>query len=212
MLAGQDAVHVRYDSMRYNNIKVLVCASWLLVWSINGAHAGKEDAAAGADTGKQQATQQAAQQARHKQFSEMLHGVKLVGNFTVLGSEQGPLAKEEYTIHSVEKLAKGDLWRFNTRIKYGSLDVPIALNLDVQWAGDTPVITLTNVTIPLLGTFTSRVVLYNQKYAGTWQHGEVGGHLFGQLVKVADKDAEKKNDKKKDTEKKKSAEKKKSGN
>ena len=207
MLTGPDAAHVRCESMQYNKIKVLLCASCLLVWGINGACAGEEDAAAGADAEKQQA----AQQARHKQFSEMLKGVKLVGNFTVLGNEQGPLAKEEYTIHSVEKLAKGDLGRFNTRIKYGSLDLPIALNLDVQWAGDTPVITLTNVTIPLLGTFTSRVVLYNQKYAGTWQHGEVGGHLFGQLVKVADKDAEKKKDKKKDTEKKKAADKKKNG-
>ena len=184
--------------MRYKKMSLLLCASCLLVWGMNGTRAIGEDAAAEPDTEKQQA----AQQARHKQFREMLNGVKLVGNFTVLGADQGPLAKEEYTIHSVEKLAKGDLWRFNTRIKYGSLDVPIALNLDVQWAGDTPVITLTNVTIPLLGTFTSRVVLYNQKYAGTWQHGEVGGHLFGQLVKVTDKDAEKKNDKKKDAEKK----------
>jgi hypothetical protein len=27
-------------------------------------------------------------------------------------------------------------------------------------------------------------VIYNKKYAGTWTHGEVGGHLFGTLEKV----------------------------
>ena len=53
--------------------------------------------------------------------------------------------------------------------------------LQVQWAGTTPVITLTNVLIPGLGTFSSRVVIYKNKYAGTWTHGDVGGHLFGTI-------------------------------
>ena len=178
--------------MRLNNDHGWLFAGCLLMLAATAAGAEREDAPAGADKDKQRA-------ARYKQFTELLHGVKLVGNFTVLGRDQGPLAKEEYTIHSVKKLEQGDLWRFNTRIKYGSLDLPIALNLDVQWAGDTPVITLTNVTIPPLGTFSSRVLIYNQKYAGTWTHGEVGGHLFGQLVRVPPKGT----DKKKDAEKKK---------
>ena len=48
-------------------------------------------------------------------------------------------------------------------------------------AGDTPVITLTHVVVPGLGTFTSRVMVYGDRYAGTWQHDKVGGHLWGHI-------------------------------
>ena len=47
-------------------------------------------------------------------------------------------------------------------------------------------ITLTDFTVPGLGTFSARVVIYRNKYAGTWSHGEVGGHLFGTIEKNAE--------------------------
>lgn len=62
--------------------------------------------------------------------------------------------------------------------------------LEIKWAGDTPVITLTDLAIPGLGTFTARVVIYDNKYAGTWQHGQVGGSLFGRIEKVQQEKAE----------------------
>jgi len=65
----------------------------------------------------------------------------------------------------------------------------VPLPLEVKWSGDTPVITLTNFTIPALGTFTSRVLIYNGKYAGTWTHGKVGGHLFGTIEKMDEEKA-----------------------
>jgi hypothetical protein len=34
-------------------------------------------------------------------------------------------------------------------------------------------------------------VIYEGRYAGTWQHGDVGGHLFG-LLKRDEKPAEEK--------------------
>lgn len=120
----------------------------------------------------------------HKQFAEAMNGVKLVGRFTITGKDDRPPAQEEYTIKSVKKLEEGDYWLFNARIKYGQNDATVPLPLEVKWAGDTPVITLTNLTIPGLGTFSSRVVIDGQRYAGTWQHGQVGGHLFGMLEKL----------------------------
>ena len=56
----------------------------------------------------------------------------------------------------------------------------------MKWAGKTPVITLDNVTIPGLGTFSSRVVIDGALYAGTWQHDAVGGHMFGRIVPIAE--------------------------
>ncbi len=133
--------------------------------------ASEPDAAANADQAK-----------RFQQFEETLADVKLVGHFTILGKD-GPLRKEEYTIKGVKKLPTGDAWLFTTRIKYGENDVQVPLPLDVQWAGTTPVITLTDFTVPGLGTFSARVVIYRNKYAGTWSHGNVGGHLFGTIEK-----------------------------
>ena len=52
------------------------------------------------------------------------------------------------------------------------------------WAGDTPMVSLTDLTVPMLGSFTVRVIFYGDRYAGTWQHDAVGGHLFGVIEKV----------------------------
>ena len=126
----------------------------------------------------------AEEQERFQRFERMMAGVKLSGKFTILGKEDGHHPKEEYEITSVKKLPRGDYWVINARIKYGKQDVSLPLPLEVKWAGDTPMITLTDFTIPGLGTFSSRVVLYNKKYAGTWTHGKVGGHLFGTIEKL----------------------------
>lgn len=119
----------------------------------------------------------------HRKFAETLNQVKLVGQFTIVG-QPGEPRKEEYEIQSVSKLPEGDDWQFRARIKYGEFDLTLPLRLEVKWAGDTPVITLTNFTIPALGTFGARVVIHDGKYAGTWSHGEVGGHMFGTIEKL----------------------------
>jgi hypothetical protein len=119
-----------------------------------------------------------------RKFEREMSGVKLVGQFTIQGRDQDELPKEEYEIRSVKKMPAGDVWLFTARIKYGSHDLTLPLPLDVKWAGNTPVITLDNVTIPVLGTFSCRVVLDGDKYAGTWTHGDVGGHMFGLIEKL----------------------------
>ncbi len=129
-------------------------------------------------------------EALYQKFSETLSGSKLVGNFTIVGQEKKDLTPEEYHIKSVKKMDKGNLWMFKARIKYGGKDVTVPLPLEVQWAGDTPVVTLTDINIPMMGTFSARVVFYNNKYAGTWSHGDVGGHLFGTIVPNAAEDGE----------------------
>jgi len=119
-----------------------------------------------------------------KKFAESLSGVQLVGRFTIDGKDDPP-KPEKYTINKVSKVeGKENLWLFATRIQYAQFDVAVPLTLEVAWAGDTPVITLTDFTIPGLGTFTARVLFYDGRYAGTWQHGKVGGTLFGRIEKL----------------------------
>ena len=42
---------------------------------------------------------------------------------------------------------------------------------------------VTELTIPMR-TVTARVFLYGERYAGTWQHGEIDGRRFGAIERA----------------------------
>lgn len=122
-----------------------------------------------------------AEQKRFEAFEALMTNARFVGQFTVKGQGDGAGRKEEYTIESVKKVPNGDFWLFKARIKYGGTDVTLPMPLEVKWAGETPVITLTETTIPGLGTFSARVVVHANQYAGIWKHGDFGGQMFGEI-------------------------------
>jgi hypothetical protein len=127
-------------------------------------------------------TAEAEQAQREKEFQEMMTGATMEGHFTSDSRDPTTPRPETYHIQSVSKLA-GDYWTFQARIQYGEHDVTLPIPVRIEWAGDTPVITLTDAEIPGLGTFTARVLLYRGRYAGTWSHGEHGGgNQFGRIV------------------------------
>ena len=120
---------------------------------------------------------------REKKFSAMLSEVTLVGTYTQTGQDKEP-KKERYTIYRVTKIpGRAHLWRFDVRIQFGTVDLKLPLPLTVQWAGETPMVVLDDYKIPGLGSFSARVLFDHTRYAGTWQHGRVGGHLFGEIIK-----------------------------
>lgn len=125
---------------------------------------------------------------RYALFEKRLDNVALIGSFTVSGKEDQAPKPERYEIKNVRKLEEGDIWLINARIKYGDKDVQLPLPLEVKWAGMTPVISLDKTTIPGMGTFSAHVIIDEDKYAGTWTHGEVGGALFGRIEKLGDQD------------------------
>ena len=122
-----------------------------------------------------------AQQELENQFQESMMGVVLKGHFTLNGREG--LREETYTVEKVTKMP-GDYWLFHARIQYGGKDVTVPVPVRLLWAGDTPVVSLTDATIPGLGTFTARVLFYNDEYIGTWSSGTHGGQQFGRIVKI----------------------------
>jgi hypothetical protein len=128
-------------------------------------------------------TAEPSQEELEKRFAETMSGATLVGRFTVDGLNDGkPLAEDRYTLGTVKKLKNG-FWSFEARIQYGEHDVKLPLALPVKWAGDTPVISVTNVAFPGLGTYSARVVVYGDAYAGTWSGSDHGGQMFGKIVK-----------------------------
>ena len=144
---------------------------------------------AGASTREAQADADDDEKARFAAFTRALTNVKLAGRFTFSADDKEPI-RDEYTISSVLKVGAADLWIVSARIRYGTVDLTVPVPVEVKWAGKTPVITLDDVTIPGLGTFSSRVVIDGSLYAGTWQHDAVGGHMFGKIVPITEEHRE----------------------
>jgi len=119
---------------------------------------------------------------RNRAFTQAMSGVTLAGSST-MDNRDGISGPERYHIDSVTHVS-GDTWLFRTRLNYSGEEIPVPIPLTVKWAGDTPVITLTDLAIPGVGTFTARIVLYRDRYAGTWsgQKGG-GGQVFGKIVR-----------------------------
>ncbi len=115
-----------------------------------------------------------------KQFEQMMTGAVLVGHSTLDGRE-GLSGEERYSIDRVSKLT-GEVWMFEARMKLEGHEIPVPIPVTVKWAGDTPVIEVTDTGIPGMGTYTARVVLYRDRYAGTWSGKNHGGQLFGAIV------------------------------
>ncbi|MGD9858223.1 MAG: hypothetical protein AB7U20_25055 [Planctomycetaceae bacterium] len=117
-------------------------------------------------------------------FVDLLTNSVLVGRFSVDGTKDIDPKPERYAITKVTKTA-GDDWVVEARITYGNVDIPVPVPVKVHWAGDTPVISLTDLKIPGLGEgFTTRVLFYEDRYAGSWYHGKAGGHMWGKIEKA----------------------------
>jgi hypothetical protein len=126
------------------------------------------------------------QQELEKQFSEALTGHVMIGQFTTTGAPADqPVKEDRYTLGKVVKLENG-LWSFETHMQYGDKDVKFKMAFPVKWAGDTPMISLTDLPIPGLGIFTARILVYRGQYAGTWSAGDHGGLMFGKIVKAGE--------------------------
>ena len=120
-----------------------------------------------------------------REFTERMRNVVLEGNFTIEGVSSGDRRPERYEIAQVTKL-DGDRWRFDARVTYGSVDVTLPVVVPVVWAGDTPMVSITDFAIPGLGDeFGARVVFYDSRYAGTWDHGQYRGLMYGTISQQA---------------------------
>jgi hypothetical protein len=117
-----------------------------------------------------------------KKFSETLSGATFDGYFTETPGDESKPRESKYVINKVSKV-KDDLWLFEARIKYGDHDLTVPIPLTVRWAGDTPVITLDNAGVPGFGTFSARVLIFDNSFAGTWSGANHRGELYGRVVK-----------------------------
>jgi hypothetical protein len=118
-----------------------------------------------------------------REFIEKMRGAAMVGRFTIAGREDRVATPDRYDIYSVDKVG-ADQWRFNAKIGESGVTLPIVVTM--KFVDDTPLILMTDATIPGMGTFTARVFFHGEHYAGTWFHaGRGGGHMFGKIERAA---------------------------
>ena len=168
--------------MRLNFLVVTMSVSCALLWPVS-ASLGQEPKPASEIAIDKAADAQNAQLPREQRIANYLTGAKFVGSYTIDAKGLRDPKEETYTISKAEKLPAEDMYRLTARIQYGDTDGEFPMELKILWAGNTPVITLDKVWIPGLGTFSARVLILNGRYAGTWDHDAVGGHLIGRIVK-----------------------------
>ena len=115
-----------------------------------------------------------------KDFEQMMTNCALVGHSTQTKRE-GISGEERYEISKATKVG-AETWLLQSTMKIGGKQWPLPIPVTIKWAGDTPVITLTDMAIPGVGTYTARVVLYRDQYAGTWSGKTAGGQMFGKII------------------------------
>ena len=115
-----------------------------------------------------------------------LTGATLEGKFSVVDKGKAGEDKEDkYTILAVSKLTGGEAWIITARVQYGGKDFTVPFPVLVKWAGDTPVITVDDVGVPGGGTYSARVLIHADAYAGTWSGGTVGGLMSGTVRRAS---------------------------
>ena len=123
-------------------------------------------------------------------FCKRMSGVELVGRFTT-DQAAGRLREDRYRIESIKPL-RDDLYVVTSRIAYRraggeSIDLTVPVTVRLHLAGELPVLSVRDLSIPLLGDdFSSAIVFDGDRYAGTWAHGPVGGHMWGRIEQAGD--------------------------
>ena len=119
-----------------------------------------------------------------KEFQQSMSGVVLSGRFT---RQDGNVStgEDKYTIEKATKV-KDDLWRIDAHVKFGGQEMTVPVSIHVRWAGDTPMLTLTDESVAGMGKYTVRILIYRGQYAGTWANSQGrGGQMFGTITKAA---------------------------
>lgn len=131
--------------------------------------------------------------ALEKQFAESLDGAVLQGvwQMTTEGGLKGTgklsePREESYHIATATKLNE-EHWVIQARIQFADKDVNIPVPVRVVWAEDTAIITLSDLSMPLLGTYSARVMVHNGFYSGVWYSNpqNYGGVMSGRILKAA---------------------------
>ena len=122
---------------------------------------------------------------REQQLQTRLTQAVLAGRWSSVSKDGlGPVHEDRYTLQGVSKVG-GDVWLVRARIQYGAADSTVPVPVKVTWVDGTPVLHITDLAIPGVGTYTARIVIQGDAYAGTWSGGDHGGVMSGVIQRAS---------------------------
>ncbi len=131
---------------------------------------------------------------KEQAFAKLLTGAVLEGTWRMTHFDKpqeemklGEHQTDRYEIVSAVKTS-GEHWVITARIVYADRDVNLPVPVRVVWADDTPMITLTELTMPILGKYSARVIFHHGFYSGVWYGAGYGGVLSGQVTHAQSSD------------------------
>lgn len=112
-----------------------------------------------------------------------LQNATMVGRWhPVADGEVGEERRDEYRIAGANKIS-GNRWVVRARLRDDMPNLVIPVPLQVEWAGDTPVLIVDNFGLPGMNRYSARVLIYDDTYAGTWSGGGMAGLISGIIVR-----------------------------
>jgi len=129
--------------------------------------------------------------ALEKEFTESLTDATLSGTWQMTGpgglNAKEPLTEakpDEYAISKVTKL-NDDNWVIYAKIGFAKNDLVVPVPVRVVWAEDTAIITLNDLAVPMIGTYSARVMIHHGFYSGVWYSNgkSYGGVMQGRIIK-----------------------------
>jgi hypothetical protein len=158
----------------------------VLLHALSGSAGADDKSPARAEDKKAAEKLAMSQEQLEEKLVATLTGATLEGKFSVVDKGKAGEDKEDkYTILAVSKLTGGETWIITARVQYGGKDFTVPFPVLVKWAGDTPVITVDDVGVPGGGTYSARVLIHADAYAGTWSGGTVGGLMSGTVRRAS---------------------------
>jgi hypothetical protein len=155
----------------------MVCLAATMLHALTAPVSFAEDAKPSTATAEAPPT--AEQEAK---FTTTLTNATLKGRWAALKDGQlGPEKEDAYQIVSVKK-TEGDKWVLNARLQYGGQPVDLPIPAVVKWSGDTPVMLFDNVNLGGPRSYSARLMISGNTYAGSWSGGDHGGMLYGVIV------------------------------
>ncbi|GJM23852.1 MAG: hypothetical protein DHS20C16_02670 [Phycisphaerae bacterium] len=127
--------------------------------------------------------------AKEQAFAKLLTGAAMEGTWRMTHfdkpNEEMKLGEPKADLYEIVSAVKsgGESWVITARIVYADRDVKLPVPVRVVWADDTPMITLTELTMPILGTYSARVIFHHGFYSGIWYGAGYGGVMSGQVTK-----------------------------
>ncbi len=115
----------------------------------------------------------------HESFGRLMNGATVSG--LLVNSTTGKQTDVAVEIQGLKQLDGVHRWDLQVLKRSGGSGEAVPLEVEVRWEHSTPVLVIENQTLPSVGPFSCRAVVYNHSVIASWKTSEQRGTFSGSL-------------------------------